>query len=577
VFFTLPDRSAAGVTGPLPPLLLPSPPSEIKRKAAGVTMSRLFVTVASLAVVTLAVAGVFEPKALWGFALVGPVIAVGVRDMTQRRQAIRRNFPLLGNFRYLFEMIRPEINQYFVESDTDGSPFSRVLRSIVYQRGKQQTDTVAFGTRVNVYAPGYEWVNHSLAPRHVDPASLRVTIGGKLCARPYSASIFNVAAMSYGSLSRNAILALNGGAKLGGFAHDTGEGGLSPYHLQPGGDIIWEIGTGYFSARTKDGKFDPTAFKEKASHPQVKMVELKLSQGAKPGHGGILPAQKLTPEIAAIRGVEMGKDVLSPPAHTAFSTPIGLMEFIQKMRDLSGGKPTGFKLCVGKRREFMAICKAMLTTGILPDFIAIDGGEGGTGAAPLEFSNHVGCPLTEGLIFVHNTLVGFGIRKEIKLLVTGKVVSGFDLIAKCAMGADVCNSARAMMMALGCIQALRCNTNHCPTGVATQNPALVKGLDVSDKTQRVHHYHKATVKSVAELIGAMGLEHTRELRPWHLFRRITFTEARHYGELYEFVEEGSFLGNAIPKSYERAFAAASAHTFDAVSAPSIRSTGTFGA
>jgi glutamate synthase domain-containing protein 2 len=525
-------------------------------------MRTLFVVVSVVVTALIAVGAVeWSPALWWVFLLVGPIIARGVVDMLQTRQAVRRNFPLIGNFRYLFELIRPEINQYFVESNTDGMPFNRDVRSLVYQRAKKEPDTVPFGTRLDVNQVGYEWVNHSLAPVHVDPASLRITIGSPQCEKPYSASIFNVSAMSYGSLSKNAVLALNGGAKLGHFAHDTGEGGLSPYHLEPGGDLIWEIGTGYFSARTLDGRFDPEKFKDNATRPQVKMTELKLSQGAKPGHGGILPAAKVTPEIASIRGVPLGKDVLSPPAHSAFDSPIGLLEFLQKMRQLSGGKPVGFKLCVGKRREFLSICKAMKTTGILPDFITVDGGEGGTGAAPLEFSNSVGAPLRESLIFVHNALTGFGVRKHVRVLCSGKIVTGFDLVSKLAIGADACNSARAMMMALGCIQALRCNTNECPTGVATQKPSLVVGLDVGHKTTRVASYHRETLKTVAEMVGAMGLKHTSELRPWHVLKRTDLAEVHHYGELYEFIEEGSLLGKTVPASFVRSLEAARADSF----------------
>jgi glutamate synthase domain-containing protein 2 len=478
-----------------------------------------------------------QPMVAWSFLLVGPLLARGYADLLQTRQAVRRNFPLIGNFRYLFEIIRPEINQYFVESNTDGTPFNRDTRSLVYQRSKLEPDTLPFGTKLDVNAVGYEWVNHSLAPVHVDAASLRITVGSPQCTKPYSSSIFNVSAMSYGSLSKNAILALNGGAKKGGFSHDTGEGGLSPYHLEHGGDIVWEIGTGYFSSRTIDGKFSAERFAENAQRPEVKMTELKLSQGAKPGHGGILPARKVTPEIAAIRGVPVGQDVLSPPAHSAFSTPIGMMEFLQKMRELSGGKPVGFKLCIGKRREFLAICKAMQTTGILPDFITVDGGEGGTGAAPQEFSNSVGAPLRESLIFVHNALTGFAVRKHIKVFCSGRIVTGFDVVSRLATGADGCNSARAMMMALGCIQALRCNTNECPTGVATQNPSLVVGLDVNHKTTRVANYHRETLKTVGEMVGAMGLTHSNQLRPWHIMKRTGLADIRHYGELYEFIED----------------------------------------
>lgn len=526
-------------------------------------MRQLFVLGSIVLTVVLLGLSFVWPNVAFSFVLVGPIVLRGLVDMTQRRQAVRRNFPLIGNFRYLFELVRPEINQYFVESNTDGTPFNRDTRSLVYQRAKREPDTMPFGTKLDVNAVGYEWFNHSLAPVHAKPEDLRITVGGPQCTKPYSASIFNVSAMSYGSLSKNAVLALNGGAKRGNFAHDTGEGGLSPYHLQPGGDLVWEIGTGYFSARTLDGKFSPERFKENAQRPEVKMTELKLSQGAKPGHGGILPAAKVTPEIATIRGVEVGKDVLSPPAHSAFSTPIGLLEFLQQMRELSGGKPVGFKLCVGKPREFLAICKAMQVTKIIPDFITVDGGEGGTGAAPLEFSNSVGAPLKEALIFVHNSLRGFGVRNQVKVFCSGRIVTGTDLVTRLATGADACNSARAMMMALGCIQALRCNTNKCPTGVATQDPKLMVGLDVDDKTSRVANYHRETVKTVAELIGAMGLAHTSELRPWHVMRRTGFATIQNYSELYQFIEEGSLLGagKAVPAAFARPLEAARADSF----------------
>jgi len=524
-------------------------------------MRTIFVVSALGLVGALGVATFFVHSAAWGFVVVAPFVVRGVWDMAQTKQAVRRNFPIIGNFRYLFELIRPEINQYFVESNTDGTPFNRDIRSLVYQRAKLEPDTLPFGTKLDVNQVGYEWVNHSLAPVHTDPKELRISIGSPQCTKPYSASIFNVSAMSYGSLSRNAVLALNGGAKLGGFYQDTGEGGLSPYHLEKGGDLVWELGTGYFSARTLDGKFDPSRFRDNANIPQVKMTELKLSQGAKPGHGGILPARKVTEEIAKIRGVPVGQDVLSPPAHSAFSTPIGLLEFLAKLRELSGGKPVGMKLCIGKRREFLAICKAIVETGITPDFINVDGGEGGTGAAPLEFSNSVGAPLRESLIFVHNALTGFGLRKHIRVLCAGRAVTGFDVVSRLAIGADVCLSARAMMMALGCIQALRCNTNECPTGVATQKPSLVVGLDVGHKEVRVANYHRETVKTVAELVGAMGLSHSSGLRPWHLMKRTGLSEIRHYGEIYEFIEEGSLLGKTVPPSFARPLAAAQANSF----------------
>ena len=496
-----------------------------------------------------------------------PLAILGYVDLFQRKQTIRRNFPVIGNFRYLFELVRPEINQYFVESNIDGKPFSRERRSLIYQRAKGVIDTVPFGTQQDVYAANYEWVNHSIAPKPCLTVEPRVKIGGKDCKQPYSASVFNISAMSYGSLSRTAVLALNKGAKIGGFYHNTGEGGLSPYHLEPGGDLCWQIGTGYFSARGPDGKFSDDVFRNRANHPQVKMIEVKLSQGAKPGHGGILPASKVTREIAEIRGVTEGLAVISPPGHTAFDSPEGLLRFVKRLRDLSGGKPVGFKLCVGKKREFLAIVKAMLTTGILPDFITVDGGEGGTGAAPLEFSNSVGTPLNDGLVFVHNALVGAGVRDEIRIIASGHVATGFALLSKMALGADLCNSARGMMFALGCIQALRCNNNTCPTGVATQDPSLYKGLDVGDKSARVAHFQKATVHSFLEVLGAAGLAHPREIRPWHVQRRISASEVRHYGELFDFLSPGQLLGSELPAAYARAWAQATPASWAASTAP----------
>lgn len=524
-------------------------------------MRREFWLVFLLAVVLEAIFFKEWRPGLWSLVLVAPVGFIGIRDMFQSKHAIRRNFPVVGNFRYLFEMIRPEINQYFVESNSDGTPFSREERSVVYQRAKKQLDTLPFGTQKNVYDTGYEWVNHSILAEHVDPKSLRFTIGGPGCKHPYNSSILNISAMSFGALSKNAIRALNGGAKDGGFAHNTGEGGLSHYHLEMGGDIIWQIGTGYFSAREHDGRFSDAEFAKRAILPQVKMIELKISQGAKPGHGGILPAAKITEEISRIRGVPMDRDVLSPPSHSAFSTPVEMMNFIQRLRDMSGGKPVGFKLCIGKRREFLAICKAMEKTGITPDYIDIDGGEGGTGAAPLEFSNHVGTPEIEGLIFAHNALVGFGLRDRVRILTSGKVTTGFGVIKRLALGADGVYAARAFMLALGCIQALRCNSNHCPTGVATQDSKLVAGLVVTDKRKRVAAYHSETMRTVAEMLGAMGLKSQTELRPWHILRRVSPLEIRHYGEIFEYVEAGSLQRAPFPKSYERAMQTARADSF----------------
>ncbi len=503
----------------------------------------------------------FWPAGLWSLVVVAPVMVIGLNDSFQTHHAIRRNFPIIGNFRYLFEMIRPEINQYFVESNSDGTPFSREERSVVYQRSKHQLDTLPFGTQKNVYETGYEWVNHSILATHVDPKSLRFTIGGPDCLHPYNASILNISAMSFGALSKNAVRALNGGAKDGGFAHNTGEGGLAQYHLENGGDIIWQIGTGYFSARTHDGRFSEEEFAKRAVIDQVKMIELKISQGAKPGHGGILPAAKITKEISQIRGVPMDRDVLSPPSHSAFSTPIEMVQFIKRLRDLSGGKPVGFKLCIGKRREFLSICKAMEKTGITPDYIDVDGGEGGTGAAPLEFSNHMGTPEIEALIFVHNALVGFGLRDRIRLLTSGKVTTAFGIIKRIALGADGIYAARAFMLSLGCIQALRCNSNHCPTGVATQDPRLVSGLVVTDKRKRVAAYHTETVRAVAEMLGAMGLQNQTELRPWHVVRRTGPHEIRHYGEIFEYLEPGALLRSPAPTGFARAIETARVDSF----------------
>jgi len=480
--------------------------------------------------------------------------------MLQTRHTLRRNFPVIGNFRYLMEFFRPEINQYFVESNTSGMPFNRLDRSLVYQRSKGELDTIPFGTQKNVYEIGYEWVTHSLIPKYVDPSTLRVAIGNN-GSQVYQASIFNIGAMSFGSLSANAVLALNQGAQMGGFAQNTGEGGLTKYHLS-GGDVIWQIGTGYFGCRNAQGKFCAEKFVQKASLAQVKMIEVKLSQGAKPGHGGILPAEKLTKEISQIRGVPMGQSVMSPPGHSAFSTPIELLSFIQDLRELSKGKPVGFKLCLGKPREFVAIVKAMQKTGITPDFITVDGGEGGTGAAPLEFSNYVGFPLNEGLIFIHNTLVGFSLRDQIKIISSGKINSGFGILKHMVMGADLCYSSRGMMMALGCIQALTCNTNRCPTGIATQDPRLTLGLVVAEKNKRVANFHKATVKSFSEILGAMGLESPKGLKPWHLLRRISLDRVKDYSEIYPFLKDGDLLKEPLPTEFLRAYETSSAESFD---------------
>lgn len=484
----------------------------------------------------------FLPEALWTLILVIPIIIIGFRDSMATKNTIRRNFPILGNLRYLLEKIRPEIMQYFVETDTEGRPINRIFRSLVYQRAKNVTDTTPFGTQSDVYKAGYEWLAHSLYPlknhTHQEP---RVTIGGPDCKQPYDCSLLNISAMSYGSLSKNAILSLNGGAKLGGFYHNTGEGAISPFHLEPGGDLVWQIGTGYFGCRDEEGKFDPEKFQEKAKLSNVKMVEIKISQGAKPGHGGILPAVKNTEEIATIRGVEPHTTVASPPGHHAFHDAETLMDFIKLLRDKSGGKPIGFKLCVGRREEFKDFCRAMVKTGIKPDFITVDGGEGGTGAAPVEFSNSLGMPLRDGLAFVHDTLVGFDLRKDIKLIASGKILSSFHMIRAKALGADVCNSARAMMLAVGCIQALQCNKNTCPAGVATQDKMLQRGLNVEDKTKRVASYHKETIKSFVEMLCAAGIADHNEVERKFINRRTSMSESHTYEKLYPSVKPGSLL------------------------------------
>ena len=526
-------------------------------------MRNEFILLTIAAIILILGIAYFWPPFLWAFLLAGPLILLGIYDMLQTKHAITRNFPVVGHLRYLAEDVRPKVYQYFVESDIDGRPLSRMFRSIIYQRAKKVLDTNPLGTKLNVYAEGYEWMNHSIAAldhHELDPDP-RVLVGGPDCTQAYNCSLFNVSAMSYGSLSKNAIMALNGGAKIGGFAHNTGEGGVSPYHLKFGGDLIYQIGTGYFGCRAKDGNFSPELFKQTVSAPSIKMVELKLSQGAKPGHGGILPASKNTEEIAKIRTVEAGTDVLSPPFHQAFDTPTGLLKMIQQLRELSGGLPIGFKLCIGRKSEFLGICKAMLETGIKPDFITIDGGEGGTGAAPLEFSNSVGMPLKEGLAFAHNALVGFGLRKDIKIIAAGKIFTAFHIFRTLALGADICYSARAMMLALGCIQALECNKNTCPVGVTTHDPERMKGLVVADKKQRVANFHQETIESLVELLAAAGIRDHQKISRSDVNRRIVNNLHQSYEDIYPYIAEGSLLQAPYPDGYEQIMARASAERF----------------
>jgi glutamate synthase domain-containing protein 2 len=501
---------------------------------------------------------------LWPLLLFGGLSALGLWDLVQTRSSVRRNYPLMAHFRYLFESIRPEIRQYFLEDDYDETPYSRVQRSIIYQRAKNTLDKRPFGTQLDVYAPQYEWINHSIAPAEIDSHDFRVAIGGAQCARPYSASVFNISAMSFGALSANAILALNEGARRGRFYHDTGEGSISRWHREKGGDLVWEIGSGYFGCRNPDGSFSAERFAENAASDQVKMIELKLSQGAKPGHGGVLPGAKVSGEIARARGVPEGVDCISPPRHSAFSTPMGLLEFVAQLRELSGGKPVGFKLAIGHPWEWFAIAKAMIKSGIHPDFIVVDGGEGGTGAAPLEFTNHVGAPLREALLLVHNTLVGLNLRGPIRIGAAGKIVTAFDLARTISIGADWCNAARGFMFALGCIQSQSCHTSLCPTGVATQDPTRQRALVVPDKAERVFHFHQNTLKALKELLSAAGLTHPEQLGPEHVIRRVSSTEVRSLAALHHFVRAGELLGDTPEHPVFRMFwPQASPDSFDA--------------
>ena len=490
--------------------------------------------------------------------------AVGVHDLLQTHHAILRNYPILGHLRFLLEFIRPEIRQYFIEAENEAAPFSRAQRTLVYARAKGQSDKRPFGTQLDVMTEGYEWLTHSIAPSNIQSHDFRVRVGGKQCTQVYDLSLFNVSAMSFGALSANAIMALNQGAQMGGFAHDTGEGSISSYHRVHGGDLIWEIGSGYFGCRDEQGRFDPDGFARQAQEPQVKMIEIKLSQGAKPGHGGVLPAAKMTEEIAQTRGVPVDQDCVSPAAHSAFSTPIELLEFVQQLRRLSGGKPTGFKLCVGHPWEWFAIVKAMQETGITPDFIVVDGAEGGTGAAPLEFSDHMGMPMLEGLRLVHNTLVGVNLRSEIRLGASGIIISSFDMVRALALGADWCNSARGFMFALGCIQAQTCHTGHCPTGVTTQDPQRQMALVVPSKAQRVKNFHHHTLVALQELLQAAGFQSPDQLQAKHIMRRISAHQTCSLEDLYPSLAEGSLLkkpGKGMPTVFTQFWPLANARHF----------------
>jgi glutamate synthase domain-containing protein 2 len=494
----------------------------------------------------------------------GLLVLLGVYDYFQSRHSILRNYPIIGHLRFLLEDAGPELHQYLVENDIEGRPFDRDTRSLIYERAKNVPDKKPFGTELDVYADGYTFMMHSVSPRPMaeNPVEeLRITVGGDQCSKPYSLSVLNISAMSFGSLGASAIRAMNTGAKLGNFAHDTGEGGLSEHHLAPGGDVIWQIGTGYFGCRDDDGAFRPDLFEQNAAHEQVKMIEIKVSQGAKPGHGGILPGAKVTEEIAEARLVPVGQDVYSPTYHSAFSTPLEMMEFIRWLRELSGGKPVGFKICIGNPVEFMSMVKAMIASDTYPDFIVVDGSEGGTGAAPLEFADSLGTPLVEGLLLVQNALVAAGVRHRMRLGASGKLVSASAMARAMALGADWCNSARGFMFAVGCIQAQRCHTNQCPVGVTTQNPRLQRALVVPDKATRVHQFHRNTVHALAEMIAAMGLDHPSELSPSIMVKRVTHSVVQTFEEIYHFYPENAFLDGNAPERFQRLWELASPDEF----------------
>ncbi len=526
-------------------------------------ISRFFVVqlIFVLTVAAGALGWFWRHEAWWALVVLAPLALVGLMDMLQSQHSILRNYPVIGHFRFWLEAIRPEIRQYLIEDDRDPLPFSREQRALVYRRAKNAPDQLPFGTIRDVNAVGYGWISHSMAPVHNRDADFRLDIGGKACLKPYRASVLNISGTSFGSVSSNAILALNKGAKKGGFAHNTGEGSISKYHRKGGADLIWQIASGYFGCRTKEGRFDPELFATTARSDQVKMIEIKLSQGAKPGHGGVLPRAKITAEIARTRLIDRTQDCISPARHPEFSTPLELIAFISRLRELSGGKPVGLKMCVGHRFEFLALIKAMLQTGVTPDFIVIDGGEGGTGAAPVELSNHVGLPLVEGLSFVHNALIGAGLRNEMRLGASGKIVSAFDFCRIHALGADYVMSARAFMFTLGCVQARACHTNHCPSGVATQDKGRSNALVVSDKLKRVHTYHRNTMRALAEMLGSAGLSHPNQLKPWHLHVRSATGEVQRGDVAFRHLEANSLLDGTVEARLAREWERANAESF----------------
>jgi glutamate synthase domain-containing protein 2 len=525
-----------------------------------------FAAIVILTLVFFFLAIVQNAHFLWPLILFGPLTLIGTRDMTQREHSLLRLYPVSAHFRWFFEWLRPYFREYLLDGDYQGRPFTHSERELIYRRAKNLESVQAFGTRTDLYSPRHEWINHAIQAKPRSDKDFRVLVGGKQCKQPYQASVLNISAMSFGSLSGNAIEALNLGAKMGEFYHDTGEGGVSKYHTKHGGDLVWEIGTGYFGCRNDDGSFDTRHFAECAANDQIKMIEIKLSQGAKPGHGGLLPGPKVTPEIAEARGVPAWSDVLSPPFHSAFSSPIGMIEWIASLREHSGGKPVGFKLCIGNRWEFLALVKAMVKTGIFPDYIVIDGAEGGTGAAPVELANHAGTPLREGLIFAVNALSGANLRDKIRVAASGKIVNGYMMAANIALGADWCNTGRGFMFALGCVQTRRCHIGNCPTGVATQDPWRQAGLIVADKGPRAYHFHKNTVAALADYVAAAGLDEPFQLEPHHLRVRMNENIVRSADFIYDFFPPGILLEDPDSTSYGRWWAMAEADSF----APNFR-------
>ncbi|MEP7184965.1 MAG: FMN-binding glutamate synthase family protein [Rhodanobacter sp.] len=520
----------------------------------------IFYLSSALALAVIGALAIQHPHALYALIPVLPLIALGFYDIASSHNVLS-NYPVIGHLRYMMEFISPEIRQYFLEDDKSGRPFNRQQRDLIKSRGRGGNGTHPFGTEYDIEKSGYDFALHSIAVKQVPKLAERVRVGGPLCHQPYDSSRLNISAMSFGALSSHAVLAMNKGAAMGGFAQDTGEGGLTPYHLEYGADVIWEIGSGYFGCRTKEGRFDDDDFRTKAANPLVKMIEIKLSQGAKPSHGGMLPGSKVSAEIARIREVPQGEDCLSPASHPEFDTPRGLLEFVARLRRLCDGKPVGFKLCIGRRSEFLGICKAMLATGIFPDFITVDGAEGGTGAAPVELSDKLGLCINEALPFVHSALVGCDLRKHIRIIASGKVATGFDMVHKIAIGADICNVARPMMFAVGCIQAMRCHTNHCPTGVATQDKRRARALKIDERAEHVKNFHRGTVDSFIALTGALGASHPDQLTPAHILHRMPNEDARTYAQLYPYLKPGDLLAASTPESFVENWSAASADRF----------------